>query len=232
MVMYPVRRTDRIERTPSYAHSVQAISRYAAYPYRDDEPQLPPEPSEDWNLPFRQAAQGASEWAAQSRQARSAISGIRQRIGPGLNHPKQLEQELHQFAQAMNELRLAYDRHAGYLKPALITKLEHVLASHPAAKLIGLSWNEAESRWYYQEDKLTEGAAALAADAEAQTSLLTGRSGLLREAEQQLTGMQQVKVIDLVRPGLKGPLPYTSYYASMQSYWPLPAKGLLLNQLV
>lgn len=60
--------------------------------------------------------------------------------------------------------------------------------------------------------------------------LMLGADGLLYGLKHALTYADQQRAVDLLQPQLAATLPYAAYYSSMQSYWPLPYVGLILNR--
>jgi hypothetical protein len=219
-----IRSTRSIERINAYT-PVQALSSYGYYPYRDGEPQQPPEQENDWHRIYKSAANSAADWLQMAMQARNSIEQLTWQLSRQLNDGSPIADSLNSLAKIVHHLETHYKRHANHLKPELWASIEIALRT-PAARELGL-WNstrETDEAYLAWQKPLAPN------EAKRMKQLLLGSDGMLSGLKHALTYAEQQKPIDLLQPQLGATLPYAAYYGSMQSYWPLPYVGLILNR--
>lgn len=188
-----------IERSSAYTR-IAPTSRYGAYPYREGEPQLPPQSSnEDWSRELRRAAGSAAEWQQLAKQALAVVDRLianleRERRHPSAN-PSPRDKELEQLAAHMNALRTSYASNAEYLRPEAWFPIEQALRQFDE----------------FSPQKLID-------------------TRFLRNLSSALASSSEQPVSELIRISPHPSLPYAAYYSSAQSYWPLPVVGTLMNR--
>lgn len=241
-----------IERTNVYA-PIQAINRYASYPYREGEPQLPPNSEIDWNYVYKQAADIAANWVRTAKQAQYDLDKLMWDLSRQFGADKSITDHIHNLTKLLNELESQYLRYAGDLKPELWASIELAMR-HPAAGELGLRRSRESGKWivdppYSRQPQQPEGNLSLDAKIGAGESadsgasnpfepasvrrmkrLLLGADGMLTGLKHALTYADHQKAADLLQLRLPTSLPYAAYYGSIQSYWPLPSVGLVLNR--
>jgi hypothetical protein len=219
-----IRSIRSIERTNAYA-PVQAVSPYAYYPYRDGEPQLPPEQDHDWQRIYQKAANSAADWLQMAKQAQSNIDQLTVQLSNQLNNGHPIADSLNSLAKMLKQLESQYKQHDDALKPELWASIELAMRT-PAARELGL-WRITSG----DEEAYLSWSEPLAPDeSKRMRQLLLGADGMLSGLKHALTYAEQQKPIDLLQPQLGATLPYSAYYGAMQSYWPLPYVGLVLNR--
>ncbi|MFX3632297.1 MAG: hypothetical protein ACE3L7_22265 [Candidatus Pristimantibacillus sp.] len=225
MSIRPIQRTERaIQLAP-----VQAVSPYTSYPYREGEPQLPPERNFNWNSTYRQAAASAAEWLMQCRQALTKSTQIARRLRHNFSESNLIEQ-LQELTATINHLQQSYNELSAYIKP---DQWRTILQSmkHPAAEKLGLIWDTTGTLTFEE----VEASSAFQQQPSSEQTLfreILGRSGLLTLLQRALSTPTEIRAIDVLRPDITVLQPYTAYYNSMQTYWPFPSNGYLLNQLI
>lgn len=224
MPISPVRRTER----PLPFAPVQAVTPYGTYPYREGEPQLPPEPGFDWNMPYRQAAQGAMEWITACRQAQSTIRHMGQSLQANYS-PDNLLEQLHALTDTMNTLHDCYWRLSAYINRDIWDKIDQAMR-HSAAELVGIQWNSAFNGWTIDTETASAVIRQQPATKHPLYQQLLGSSGLLASLQLALAHANESRVIDVLRTDIPILQPYTVYYHTMQSYWPFPSSGWILNE--
>lgn len=243
-----------IERTNVYA-PIQAINRYASYPYREGEPQLPPNSERDWNYVYKEAADSAAKWVRTAKQAQYDLDRLMWDLSRHFGSGKPVTGHIHNLTRLLNDLESQYLRHAGYLKPELWASIELAMR-HPAAGELGLRRSLESGKWiidppYLRQSQKPKGNLSLNAKIDAGTNtsvnsgasnpfepasaprmkrLLLGADGMLTGLKHALTYADHQKAVDLLQLRLPTSLPYAAYYGSIQSYWPLPSVGLIINR--
>ncbi|RCW42050.1 hypothetical protein [Paenibacillus prosopidis] len=243
-----------IERTNVYA-PIQAINRYASYPYREGEPQLPPNSERDWNYVYKEAADSAAKWVRTAKQAQYDLDRLMWDLSRQFDAGMPVTDHIHNLTRLLNDLESQYLLHAGDLKPGLWASIELAL-QHPAAKELGLQRGRESGKWvvdlpYFRQSQQPKGNLSLDAKIEAGTyasansgasnpfepasaprmkRLLLGADGMLTGLKHALTYADHQKAVDLLQLRLPTSLPYAAYYGSIQSYWPLPTVGIILNR--
>ncbi|WP_053374360.1 hypothetical protein [Paenibacillus sp. FJAT-27812] len=220
-----IRSIRSIERTNAYT-PVQAVSPYAYYPYRDGEPQQPPEQDYDLHRIYQKAASSAADWLQMAKQAQSHIDQLTVRLSNQLNNGLPIADSLTSLAKMLQQLESQYKQHDDALKPELWASIELALRA-PAARELGLRRSKRGDEEAYMWSK------PLALDeSKRMKQLLLGADGMLSDLKHALTYAEQQKPIDLLQPQLGATLPYSAYYGAMQAYWPLPYAGLILNRYI
>lgn len=218
-----------IERTNVYV-PVQAVSPYAFYPYRDGEPQLPPDSGNDWNQVYQQAANSAAAWVQTVKQAQFDIDQLTGKLSSQLNAGNPIDDSTQKLTALLNQLESHFKEHAENLKPELWASIDLALR-HPAAQKLSLRRSPHDGRWIMDEYADKSPKLPLSSDeARHMKRLLLGSDGLLNNLKHALAYDEQQKAVDLLQPQLTNTLPYAAYYGSMQSYLPLPRVGLVLNR--
>lgn len=218
-----------IERTNVYV-PVQAVSPYAYYPYRDGEPQLPPDSGKDWNRVYQQAANSAAVWVRTAKQAQYDIEQLARKICRQLNDGCPIDDNTQKLTALLNQLESHFKEHAENLKPELWSCIDLTLRQ-PAAQELSLRRSPLDGRWIMDDYADKSSTLPLSADeARRMKRLLLGSDGLLNDLKQALSYDEQQKAVDLLKPQLTNTLPYAAYYGSIQSYLPLPRIGLVLNR--
>lgn len=243
-----------IEPTSVYA-PIQAINRYASYPYREGEPQLPPNSECDWNYVYKQAADSAAKWVRTAKQAQYDLDRVMSDLSRQFGAGKPITDHIHNLTRLLNDLESQYLRYAGDLKPELWASIE-LAVRHPAAGELGLRRSLESGKWivdppYFRQLQKPKGNLSLDAKIDAGTNasansgasnpfepasaprmkrLLLGADGMLTGLKHALTYADQQKAVDLLQLRLPTSLPYAAYYGSIQSYWPLPSVGLIINR--
>ncbi|MDQ0060890.1 hypothetical protein [Paenibacillus harenae] len=188
-----------IERSAAYTR-IQPASRYGAYPYREGEPQLPPQsPDDDWSRELRRAAGSASEWQQLTKQALAVVdrilSSAQRERGQIPAKPALSKDQLEQLAAHIKVLRTSYSGNAEYLRPEAWLPIEQVI-------------RHADESDRQRLDDIS----------------------LLRKLRSALACSSEQRASQLIRLTPHPAMPYAAYYSSMQSYWPLPAIGTLMNR--
>lgn len=245
----------------SYAYStVQAISPYAYYPYRDGEAQQAPEYNKSLTRDFQQAANSAASWLNKAKQAQYDIEQINKQLSNELYTDKPIAGSLHRLTAMLNQLEDHYRAHADDLKPELWESIELALR-HPAAEEIGLRRSTTDGKWItdstytISSENRDRTASLISVQNEISKSLLPtsihmeqkqklsysssrmqrlmlGSEGMLTGIKYALTYAEQHKAVDLLQSPLTSTLPYAAYYSSMQTYSPIPYVGLVLNRFL
>lgn len=188
-----------IERTAAYT-KIQPASRYGAYPYREGEPQLPPQsPDDDWSRELRRAAGSAAEWQQLTKQVLAVVdrmlaSAQRER-GQTSTQPALRAEQLEQLDAHISVLRTSYSSNAEYLRPDAWLPIEQVI-------------RQAGDNNRQRLDDIN----------------------FLRKLRSALAYSSEQSASQLIRLSPHPTLPYAAYYSSVQSYWPLPAIGTLMNR--
>jgi hypothetical protein len=242
---YPIRPIRTIERTSAYA-PIRPITAYGYFPYRDREAQFAPDPEDDWNRYYKQAADSAQSWIAETRRAEKELDQLIQKLGRQLrdNPDSAADLDLHQLPALLNRLEKTYARHSVELKPELWDTIEQALR-HPATDELGLRRADISKQWilhhaasdFEHRDPLLQQAAerpTAAADHDPAKwrRLLLGSDGLLTTLKHAISYSDELTAIELVEPQVPTTLPYSAYYGAVQDYVPLPYPGLILNQYV
>lgn len=214
-----------IERTNLYA-PIQAINRYASYPYREGEPQLPPNSDHDWNYVYKQAAESAAIWVRTAKQAQYDLERLMLDLSRQFIAGKPINDQVHHFIRLLNDLESQYLQHAGDLKPELWTSIE-LAVRQPAAEELGLRRSRESGKWIVDPAYSSQ---SQQPNVHRMKRLLLGADGMLSGLKHALTYADRQKAVDLVQLRFPTSLPYAAYYGSIQSYWPLPSVGLILNR--
>ncbi|MGM0880342.1 MAG: hypothetical protein ACQEXQ_04780 [Bacillota bacterium] len=242
-----------IERTNTYV-PIQAINRYASYPYREGEPQLPPNSEHNWNHIYKQAADSAAKWVRKAKQAQYDLDRLIWDLSRQLGAGKPINEHIHNFIQLLNDLESQFLQHDGDLKPELWASIELAIR-HPASGELGLRRSRESGKWIVDppysrqsqagvntsfSDSTSAGANKSAnsgpsnpfepASIRRMNRLLLGADGMLTGIKHALTYADHQKAVDLLQLRLPTSLPYAAYYGSIQSYWPLPSVGIILNR--
>lgn len=206
-----------IEKTSSYT-PIQAASRYAAYPLPMFE-QSKAINRQNWNSLYMEAAESAATWLQTAHQAQQTLGTILQELGrdEGIHAPTVLKTHAISLANLIQELDRTYKKHQTQLKPEIWGALELALR-HPAMEALGLREQELPS--------------LMQADTSKVRRLLLGTDGLLNDLKRALTYAEQRKPLDLLRLPFPSAYPYALYYGAMQTYWPLPLRGVIFNKYV
>ncbi|WP_424769386.1 hypothetical protein [Paenibacillus sp. sgz302251] len=213
-----------IERTTVYA-PIQAVTPYGYYPYRDGEAQQPPDYNDDWNQIYLKAADSAATWFRLADKAQQKLDQITSQLSRKLHFNEPIDAHLKQLSELLNQLEYIYKKHADELKPDLWETVELALR-HPAAGEIGLRRSSDFGEWIIASN----GESKQMGNSGRLKQLMLGVDGMLNGLKTALTYADEQTTADLVQPYLSSTLPYSAYYGAMQSYWPLPHVGLILNR--
>lgn len=225
MSIRPIQRTER----PLQLFPVQAVSPYTAYPYREGEPQLPPERNFNWNSTYRQAAASAAEWLLQCRQALTKASQIARKLRNEFSESMLIEQ-FQELTATINHLQQSYNKLSDYIKPEHWRTIQQSM-QHPSAEMLCLIWDSTGALTF----DASEASFAFQKQPSPEQTLfreILGRTGLLIMLQRALSTSTEIRAIDVLRPDITVLQPYTAYYNSMQTYWPFPSNGYLLNELI
>ncbi|MFF2481755.1 hypothetical protein [Paenibacillus sp. NPDC058071] len=220
-----VRPTQRMEnvRRPAPA---QPANRAAAYPYREEKPQLPPELG--FKLPMAEQLSDAvaAEWLLKLHHAEVTLRLRLKRLHADADGKEGAALEaLRLLTAVMNELLAYAQENRNYLNSHQKETLLQAMRASEASR-IGLII-EQEANWHIDE--------ALAALIHRQepgrlNALVSERGGLYRKLLERLAPMCGGTVSDIViESSSNNRLPYFYNYNS-QFYWPFPASGRFLNR--
>jgi hypothetical protein len=222
----------------SYAFStVQAVSPYAYYPYRDGEAQQAPDYNKSLTRDFQQAAKSAASWLYKAKQAQYDIDQLSRQLSSQLYTDKPIAESLYRLTTMLNHLEDHYKEHADDLRPELWETIELALR-HPAAEEVGLRRSTRDGKWmtdstYLMKSENNERTVQKLPDSSKRMQrLMLGSEGMLNGLKYALTYAEQQKAVDLLQSPLTSTLPYAAYYSSMQTYSPIPYVGLILNRFL
>lgn len=245
--MTPYTRAIRgIERTMHYT-KVQPVNRYAAYRLTSFE-QASVVQREDWSRIYSDAADGAAAWLRQAQEAQKRLGRMLQELGrdSGIRNPAFVRTQIDELMGIINSLESSYRSHEERLQPEVWEAVELALR-HPATEELDirrdadgrLRWAGASGDSAARETIL--GHASRGGDAEQELPdvlgdsgklrrLLLGADGFIQSLKHALAFAEQREPIDLLRLPFAAAYPYAMYYGAMQSYWPLPMRGVILNK--
>lgn len=220
-----------IERTAHYT-PIQRVSRYTAYPYREGEPQMPVNVNRDWMQQYRQAASKGSEWLQLAQEAQATLDRMMIEISRHTKGQRWIETNLPQrLMRLLDDLQHQYNSRSDSIRPEVWAAIELALR-HPAVKRLNLfaaGTSEEQHRNIHpkSEQPFIRNTSCDERDVK---RLLLGADGFLNTLKHALSYGEQHKAIDLLQLPFPAAYPYAMYYGAMQTYWPLPVRGILLNK--
>lgn len=227
-----------IEQTTQYS-PIQPVSRYTAYPYRKGESKLLPHYNSSWVHYYQEAADSVAEWLKLVKTAQAELDQLILNVGRLSAEPDSriADEVINRINLLLNKLRLQYEQHASTLKPELWAAIELAM-QHPAVGKLelssSLSHKYADSEVMLETMKLDEGKNDEMRDRsihdQQMKQLLLGADGFLNDLKRALAYGEQQHAIDLLQLPFAVAYPYALYYGAMQTYWPLPAKGIIMNK--
>ncbi|MFF2889091.1 hypothetical protein [Paenibacillus sp. NPDC057967] len=235
-----------IERTMHYT-KLQPVNRYAAYRLTNFE-QASVVQREDWNRMYSDAADSAAVWLRHAQEAQKRLDRMLQELGRdnGIQNASFVRSRIDELVGMMNELESSFRSHEEQLQPEVWEAMELALR-HPAKEELGirrdsdgkLRWDGSSTvsseREGVQDNPSRRGTSGqelpdILEDSGKLRRLLLGADGFIQDLKHALSFAEQRQSIDLLRLPFTAAYPYTIYYGAMQSYWPLPMRGVLLNK--
>ncbi|RJE91325.1 hypothetical protein D3P07_04545 [Paenibacillus sp. 1011MAR3C5] len=237
-----------IERTMHYT-KLQPVNRYAAYRLTSFE-QVSVVQREDWNRIYSDAADSAAVWLRQAQEAQKRLDRMLQELGrdSGIRNASFVHSRIDELVGMINELGSSFRSHEDRLQPEVWEAVELALR-HPAQEQLGIRrGSDGQLRWEGSmvasaEREATRNHASKAeagadrqelpdilGDSSKLRRLLLGADGFIQGLKHALTFAEQRQSIDLLRLPFTTAYPYAMYYGAMQSYWPLPMRGVVLNK--
>ncbi|RJX41718.1 hypothetical protein D3P09_07165 [Paenibacillus pinisoli] len=234
-----------IERTMHYT-KLQPVNRYAAYRLTAFE-QASIVQREDWNRIYSDAADSAAVWLRQAQEAQKRLDRMLQELGrdAGIRNASFVRAQIDELVGMMNGLERSYRSHEERLQPEVWEAVELALR-HPAIEELGIRRDAGGAlRWEGSSDDSAPREAAQGRSSKAGSReelpeilgdsgklrrLLLGTDGFINDLKHALTFAEQRQSIDLLRLPFTSAYPYAMYYGAMQSYWPLPIRGVILNK--
>lgn len=205
----------RIEQTSQYT-PIRSLHRYAITSQSFTEPTTWEFRSE-WSKQYFQAADSAAEWLKQAREAQGKLDNLQRQLGIFGWEENCLDMR-NCLSRLIASLRCSYKRHADYLREDVWSVIATALR-HPAIEALDIDPEESEE--VHMGKPL---------DASHVKRLLAGTDGLLTELNRALGYAEQRRGIDLLKLPFPSAYPYAMYYGAMYTYWPLPARGVLVNK--
>ncbi|REK75620.1 hypothetical protein [Paenibacillus paeoniae] len=246
-----------IERTNHYT-KLQPVNRYAAYRLTAFE-RAPVVHRENWSRLYSDAAGSAAEWLKKSQDAQRRLDLMLEELGrdAGIRNGSFVRLQIQELTKLLNELEGSYRSHKNQLKPEVWEAVELALR-HPAMAALGIErgpddafrWRGtgvdsamtevgrgqesrmAATRRYSKDAALITPPEKIASmeDSDKLRRLLLGADGLIQDIKKSLSFAEQGNAIDLLRLPFTAAYPYALYYGAMQTYWPLPLRGVILNK--
>ncbi|MCU6711998.1 hypothetical protein M6D81_25165 [Paenibacillus sp. J5C_2022] len=205
----------RIEHTSDYT-PIRSLNRYAIPPQRYTEG-IAGECRSEWSKQYFQAADSAAEWLKQARAAQTELDNLHRQLGSSGWEERSMDIR-NSLSRLIASLQDSYRQHAGYLHEEVWSVIALALR-HPAIEALAIEADGSEEA--HMEEPL---------DASHVKRLLGGTDGLLTELNRALSYAEQRRGIDLLKLPFPSAYPYAMYYGAMYTYWPLPARGLLVNK--